>query len=131
MASSARCIGKDQITSHNHFGHRFDNRPVSSRKRTDDRAPLGATTPRRHHDLNPAYAARYAKIPTRNRHNDAVDDLPDMSEIDRPGFVITVGDAPLFMPCPTCDGSRIASCCDGAVPCDEDVVDQRAAINDT
>jgi hypothetical protein len=49
---------------------------------------------------------------------------------DRPGFVVTVGDASRFTPCPMCDGSRVASCCDGAVWCDVDVIDERTVIDD-
>jgi hypothetical protein len=55
---------------------------------------------------------------------------PTCQYSDRPGFVATGGNAAAFTSCPTCNGSRIASCCDGAVPCDEDVVDQRGVVDD-
>jgi hypothetical protein len=55
---------------------------------------------------------------------------PTCQHSDRPGFVTIAGDAPKFVPCPTCDGSRIASCCDGAVPYDKDVIDGRTTVDD-
>ena len=56
---------------------------------------------------------------------------PTCQYSERPGFVIAAADATRFMPCPTCDGSRLASCCDGAVPCEEDVIDQCTAVDET
>ncbi len=46
---------------------------------------------------------------------------PTCEHSGRPGYVRTAtGD---HQPCSTCQGSAIASCCDGAVPCDEDLAD--------
>jgi hypothetical protein len=70
------------------------------------------------------------KFRERNEHKMASMICPTCQHSERPGFVMSAAGASRFMPCPTCDGSRIASCCDGAVPCDEDVIDQRVAIDD-
>jgi|HubBroStandDraft_6_1064221.scaffolds.fasta_scaffold32263_4 hypothetical protein len=70
------------------------------------------------------------KFRARNQHKMAPMICPTCQYSIRPGFLMTVADGSRFSPCPTCDGSRIASCCDGAVPCDEDVIDQRAAVDD-
>lgn len=47
---------------------------------------------------------------------------PTCEHSGRRGFVlhpIPTIEAFVIVPCPTCNGSAIASCCDGMVPCDD------------
>lgn len=55
---------------------------------------------------------------------------PTCQNSERPGFMTAAGDASRFTPCRTYNCSRVASCCDGAVPCDEDVIDERTVTDD-
>jgi hypothetical protein len=100
----------------------FSTTPRSARFVTTDHRDDGSAS----HSLG--QGSIVLESATRSHHRITQVICPTCQNSDRPGLVVVGGNA--YTPCPTCDGSRVASCCDGAVPCDGDVIDEHAAIDD-